>query len=296
MDIEDIKVGMKVRLLGKHGGGDNYNNIEDWYKSLSTWSDVQRIKERGYGVVKQILENDRIIVRDELGDLFGWTFLSSDLEPYINEVKFKVGDKVRVKDELLIDTLGSYGGYFVESITSYIGKEFTILAIGKSKKNEDIYFYKLKENDIWCFAEEWLELVEEKKLLLPIGTKIRQVKPRFGMEYLKPCGEIYQVTKADESHIYVLGSAVQISITKQEFEECWEVVEDKWEDVWCSHGVIQYKVHSNGKKVKVKIASGDVGVAICDDSDEFNLEKGIEIARTRAVIKHLEKQVKQLSK
>ena len=29
MKIEDIKIGDKVRLLGKHGFCDNYNNIED---------------------------------------------------------------------------------------------------------------------------------------------------------------------------------------------------------------------------------------------------------------------------
>ena len=28
MDIKDIKIGMKVRLLGKHGVGKNYDNIE----------------------------------------------------------------------------------------------------------------------------------------------------------------------------------------------------------------------------------------------------------------------------
>ena len=31
MDIKDIKVGMNVKLLGKHGF-DNYEDIEDWYE------------------------------------------------------------------------------------------------------------------------------------------------------------------------------------------------------------------------------------------------------------------------
>ena len=31
MDIKDIKIGDKVRLLGKHGARDNFNDIEDWY-------------------------------------------------------------------------------------------------------------------------------------------------------------------------------------------------------------------------------------------------------------------------
>ena len=32
MKLEDIKIGMKVKLLSKHGFGDNFDNIEDWFE------------------------------------------------------------------------------------------------------------------------------------------------------------------------------------------------------------------------------------------------------------------------
>lgn len=221
MNLNNIEVGMKVKLLGKHGFGDNYDNIEDWYKNHKIWKDVQRIKERGYGVVKCILNNGEIIIRDESEKSFSYCFLPEDLEPVVEE-------------------------------------------------------------------------------LLPIGTKIRQIKPKFGMEDVSL--GIFEVVDADNTHIFATheqGIWIYCSITKQELEEYWEVVEekkDKWEDVWHYHECGQYKVHSNGKKVKFKIASGDVGVAICCDDDEFDLKKGIEIAKKRATIKYLEKQIKKLSK
>ena len=38
MDIKDIKVGMKVKLLGKHGFED-YEDIEDWYEDYEDIED-----------------------------------------------------------------------------------------------------------------------------------------------------------------------------------------------------------------------------------------------------------------
>ena len=303
MDIKDIKVGMKVRLLGKHRLGDNIDNIEDWYEDCKAWKDVQKIKERGYGVVKHIFVNGNISIQDEDETLFDWSFSPEDLEPYIIEPKFKIGDKVKVKN-VEVDTCSSYGGFFVENMVEYIGKIFTISRVNK-KPNKDNVYYHLKETDMpWTFAEEWLEFAEpvssEEELLLPIGTKIRQVKPRLCMADVLE--GIFEVVEADNTHVfakYGQNARVYCSITKQEIEEYWEVVEekkDKWEDRWRSYGLVQYKVHSNGKKVKVKIASGDVGVAICADSDKFDLEKGIKIAKNRATIKKLEKHIKKLSK
>ena len=43
MKLEDVKIGMKVKLLGKHGLIDNYNNIEDWFKDNEGWYSVKRI-------------------------------------------------------------------------------------------------------------------------------------------------------------------------------------------------------------------------------------------------------------
>ena len=56
MDIKDIKIGMKVRLLGKHGFGDDYDNIEDWFEDDERWDDVQQIKKQGFAVVTVICQ------------------------------------------------------------------------------------------------------------------------------------------------------------------------------------------------------------------------------------------------
>ena len=284
MKLKDIKVGMKVRLLGKHRWGDNIDNIEDWYEDCKAWKDVQKIKERGYGVVKHIFVNGDISIQDEDETLYDWSFSPEDLEPY---QKFKVGDRVRVKN-IPKGAISRTNLHMFDDMRKYCGKELVITDI--------TYQHNYETSCKLIFAEEWLELVEEEKLLLPIGIKIRQVKPRFG-EMIKNNDE-FEVIDADKNHIFAKSIEVCfkcVTINKQEFEECWEVVKDKWEDRWHSHGLVQYKVHSNGKKVKVKIASGDVGVAICADDDEFDLEKGIKIAKNRATIKKLEKQIKKLS-
>ena len=81
MKLEDIKVGMKVKLLGKHGACDNYNNINDWFKNCNKLEDVQQIKEQGFGVVVEIGKCEVVWVSDCV-DNTSWCFLPSDLEPY----------------------------------------------------------------------------------------------------------------------------------------------------------------------------------------------------------------------
>ena len=81
MKLEDVKVGMKVRLLGKHGVSKNYDNIEDWYKDWRYNDSVEQIKEQGFGFVVGIHEDSMILVAEDIG-IDGWCFLPSDLEPY----------------------------------------------------------------------------------------------------------------------------------------------------------------------------------------------------------------------
>ena len=81
MKLEDIKVGMKVKLLGKHGCGD-YNDIEDWFEDYYNEEDVQQIKEQGYGVVTYIDKHSNNIWGSECENGIEWVFLPCDLEPY----------------------------------------------------------------------------------------------------------------------------------------------------------------------------------------------------------------------
>jgi hypothetical protein len=57
-----------------------------------------------------------------------------------------------------------------------------------------------------------------------------------------------------------------------------------------------YKIFVYGKKVKVILPDGTRGVAKCDDNDEFDINKGKDIAYNRARIKSLSKELKKLIK
>ena len=84
MDIKDIKVGMKVKLLSKHGLIDNYNNIEDWFDVLEGGCDALQIKKQGYGIVSEIGGCGEVWVADGISN-DEWCFLPSDLESYEEE-------------------------------------------------------------------------------------------------------------------------------------------------------------------------------------------------------------------
>ena len=81
MEIEDIKIGMKVELLSKHDAGRDYDNIEDWFNYWSTNENVQNIKYQGFAYVKAVYGDEEIWISDQ-NDGIGWCFTSSDLRLY----------------------------------------------------------------------------------------------------------------------------------------------------------------------------------------------------------------------
>ena len=102
MELKDIKVGIKVELLGKHGAGDNYNNVEDWFKDYNERKEVQQIKKQGYGVVVKIEEDGEILVADSISNNV-WLFLPSDLKPYEKE-SFEEAHENKTPKEWLLTT------------------------------------------------------------------------------------------------------------------------------------------------------------------------------------------------
>ena len=92
MKLEDIKVGMKVKLLSKHRCG-SYNDIEDWFEYCEKLEYVQQIKEQGYGVVTDIDEYGSVQVANNI-DGEKWWFLISDVEPYEEEL---TGESTSIK-------------------------------------------------------------------------------------------------------------------------------------------------------------------------------------------------------
>lgn len=71
--------------------------------------------------------------------------------------KFKVGDKVRVKN-IEVDTL-SHGYWFMSGMSQYIGKEFTI----KSDWGDNLYRC---DEASYVWAEDWLEPVEFETIVI----------------------------------------------------------------------------------------------------------------------------------
>ena len=121
MKIKDIKVGMKVELLGKHGCGD-YNNIEDWFEDYYNEEDVQQIKEQGYGVVTYIDEHSNNIWVSECENGTEWVFLPCDLKPYKEEFTQTKSPKEWLLTVKAIYTLRNN----VECITLGDGKAYRI--------------------------------------------------------------------------------------------------------------------------------------------------------------------------
>ena len=68
-------------------------------------------------------------------------------------MKYKVGDKVRVREDLEV---GKKYGYYnvVEDMEKYKGKEFIINEVSRS-------YYRLKNENWYCWTDEMLEPVEE---------------------------------------------------------------------------------------------------------------------------------------
>lgn len=165
MKLEDIKIGMKVKLLSKHGCGDNYNDIESWYDNRKRYDSVKFIKEQGYGVVEKICRDNEIYIKYCFDStLCGWYFTANDLEPYeepktINiETLFDIGDKC----------------YTVKKANV---KETCSLCIGSGK-------VELKNNDVEyacpeCHGNGYLFL--NKKIYIPVDDKVSIDKIRISI-------------------------------------------------------------------------------------------------------------------
>lgn len=74
-------------------------------------------------------------------------------------MKYKVGDKVRLKDDL---RHGDCNGYYMCYMNNFKGKELTIASV---EENKDIVVYTIDEDkdDIkWKFVDEMFEEVASK--------------------------------------------------------------------------------------------------------------------------------------
>ena len=124
MKLEDIKVGMKVKLLGKHGVATWYDSIEDWYEKYNEWEEVKKIQEQGYGVVRGIEDDGKIKVSYDEGAVLDtcWTFAHFDLEPYEETIEKPI--QIKTPKEWLLTPLAIF--------TLAIGEKYITLGNGTS--------------------------------------------------------------------------------------------------------------------------------------------------------------------
>lgn len=105
MEIKDVKVGMKVRLLDKPAWS-SYNTIEEFYSDRQKDCCVRFFKKNGYGIVGEIdVERNEIRVSEGSCSRFGWVFCPKDLEPYTNAETFSRED---LKDGMVLTDVNGY--------------------------------------------------------------------------------------------------------------------------------------------------------------------------------------------
>lgn len=140
------------------------------------------------------------------------------------------------------------------------------------------------------------------------GDKIKLVRK---MGVFDNIGEICEVTDIQEGGVicFKFGGCHLGCMSYDEYEKYFEKVEtptkrtwSKWylneirftdingKDVRCN-----YLYRTNGKKVQIRCGAFKAEATCCKD-DEFEIEKGLNLAKKRLVVKYLDNQVKSIAK
>ena len=140
------------------------------------------------------------------------------------------------------------------------------------------------------------------------GDRIKLVRK---MGVFDNIGEICEVTDIQEGGVicFKFGGCHLGCMSYDEYEKYFEKVEEpvrrtwsKWylneirftdingKDVRCN-----YLYRTNGKKVQIRCGAFKTEATCCKD-DEFEIEKGLNLAKKRLVIKWLDNQVKSIAK
>lgn len=92
-------------------------------------------------------------------------------------IEFKIGDRVKVRTNLIVDNTYGYDNrcYFADGMEKYKGKIYIIENI----EREDRYTLNLEDRDYWEFTHDMLELVDSSELdsesLLEVALKLLEM-------------------------------------------------------------------------------------------------------------------------
>ncbi len=146
-----------------------------------------------------------------------------------------------------------------------------------------------------------------------VGDKIRLVKK---MGVFDNIGEICEVTDIQDGGVicFKFGGYHLGCMSYDEYEKYFENVEEPVKREWSewkhepicfrslhnNNLVFDGKYRTNGKKVEFKVRFTESEViktsATCCPDDEFNVKKGLDLAKKRFVVKYLDEQVKDIAK
>lgn len=183
-------------------------------------------------------------------------------------MKYKVGDKVRVKEDLVVGN--RYGTQaFIEDMKKYSGKTMTI-----SRASSNTYYFK-EDKDEWFWTDEMIEgkVLCIMKYRVGDKVKVRQdlvTNKRYGNDTfildMKPyLGKIMTIDKITDKGKYKL----------KEDNVKWNWTDEMLEDV--EEGI---DIIVDGNKVIAK-KDNKVGIARCSPEDEFDIFIGTKLAIDR---------------
>jgi len=183
-------------------------------------------------------------------------------------MKYNIGDKVRIRNNLITGEKYDEGCTFMGSMEKFRGEIVTIALIsGTTYKieedenygywywSEDMIEYKVEEKVTECKVEDEKEIESDKKEA--IVTTFTYLE---GIQYFT---ELNSATGKTALYSYDI-------LEKTE------------------------KIIQSGNVTIVIMDDGTKGVSKCDPDDKYDAEEGIKIARARARIKALKKELKQL--
>lgn len=132
---------------------------------------------------------------------------------------------------------------------------------------------------------------------MKINDKFELIKIPSGANKYCKIGEVFKISDIDEeSYIFILknyNTGFAFGMTKEEIKNYFEPYKSDIEkDIEKLNG----RIIINNKVTIVILENNIKGKSKCMDEDEYDRDKGIKIAYNRALIKKLNKELKQLTK